>query len=233
MSYPSLLIYGAKKGMSMKDAQAFIRALAERRCETPDITYYRLQKDGDRILYEIQEGRGVSMMEEIKAALSASGEAWVQLTNDRIAEIVPDGVEYVTVIHQDDVEGKPLIQLDENGKKKKMTPLVSDRKWMLIAGGAFAGIGALFFLISAGIGAYAKAPSKPVVAQLEHKLPSDELAKIQLGPGEYIYAFRFVNGEYTVNILNALAPAAELAQEEAENAEAAEPAQTDEADAQS
>jgi hypothetical protein len=206
MSRPTLLIYGDLKDVSLKDASAIVRNLAERRCDTLPAAHIRLQKMPDGVAYEIQEGHGYSVMEAIQAEIEQSGDAWVRLANGRVAEVVRDGATYITVIHQDPPQGKTFIEPSETGKK--MTPFLSDWKWVVTAGGVIAIGGALFFLLSAAIGAYAKGPSKPLVPVVEHALPSDELAQISLRGGEYIYALRFSDGEFRANIrsINDAAP---------------------------
>ena len=195
---PLFFTAGSLPASRRRDAVEYVRGLIGRFCVAPEIAGYFLLREGDRFLYEIQEGGpGRAWLPEIVRALSRTDAPVRVRVGDRVAEIArgPDGELAARLLPEG--EGEPTLAPKGSGRLipyerqdgRRLVAAVS----YLIAGLAAAGVAA---------GVLTTATRAASEAALAHPVPADHLPLTRLperlGPREYIAAIRFEGGRWRV-----------------------------------
>ena len=205
MPKPTSVIFGSISDVTKKDALAIARGVAERQLESILASSIKVSKIKGRMVYEIHEGGDrISYMKEVVDAVEAGEAIRIQLANGRVAEMLEEDDEIITIIYsKSQIENEPaeVPFVTPLEKGPRLNPFHGDAREIFLIGRAISALGIFAFMaaiIAAGA-TNALSPQLPTPF-IGHQLPSEALANINLSDDQYVRTLRFRDGEYNINV---------------------------------
>lgn len=202
---PSLMIFGHLEAKSAKEAEKFVRSLAEKRATIPVAIGYALMPFGKGFAYEIQEGgQGFSFLPQIveQSKIAPPGSRLYGRSQERIVEVTVRPQSLQCLVLPESAPGLPEGEVDWLvASKRKLKPLIKTGMPIFMGGvflfcfslAALSAVGGVFAFMS-------RTPQIPPVVMPYSSLPIEQwpLLTADTTKGRYVQALHWQNGTWQI-----------------------------------
>lgn len=202
---PTLLIFGYLEARSAKEAEKYVRSLAEKRAAVPVAVGYTLMSFGRGFAYEVQEGgSGFSLLPQIvdmaKTASPGVGSRLYGRSQDRIVEVTVRPHSIQCLILPESAPGLPDGDVEWlMPSKRKLKPLMKTGMPVFMGGlflfcfslAALSAVGGVFAFMS-------RTPQIPPVVLPYSSLPIEQWSMLTSDQSRYVQALHWQNGHWQI-----------------------------------
>lgn len=201
---PLMFFVGSLKGVSEKDAEAFVRGLVGRYCENPAAAHFRVHHlREDMVAYEVQEGGARrAWLPSILQQMARRGERTVEVeTGGRVVELTlseAGAVDSRLLPEGHTITVEKRVEPGRNGPRLK--PYETDHSRLLVA--ALSMCCAAAVLLGASIAVDVTSVRVATSQSASIQTPANSLPIAHwpsIGDGEYVHSVRFQNQRWLID----------------------------------